>query len=182
MGFFDKIRDGSIAFFGRRASNIVVELAFRGKKYILEELNVDFQEACGALITVTLGEPPDSLLEEWMLYADRKQDGELRFYPNSDMPDEGMLMQIVFREAYCIHSQKVMQPQGAGLLTTLVISPHRLQVGNEEVVCPHREYAEESILFWDNSERGSSLQKRRKYRGLSERIDTSPINSYKRKY
>ncbi|GHT06882.1 hypothetical protein AGMMS49525_15590 [Bacteroidia bacterium] len=132
MGFFDKIREGSLSFFGKREPNIVVEFTFRGKKHLVEELNVEFQEAYGALITLTLNEPPDSLLEDWMFHSNQKQSGELRFYPNGDLLNEGSLTQIMFKEAYCIRYQKMMQPQGSGLLTTLVISPRRLRIGNED--------------------------------------------------
>ncbi|MDR0834405.1 MAG: hypothetical protein LBN93_09540 [Candidatus Symbiothrix sp.] len=132
MGFFDNIREGRLSFFGKREPDMVVELMFRGQTHLVEELNVEFQEGYGALITLTLNELPDSLLEDWMFHSNQKQTGELRFYPNDNLLNEGCLTQITFREAYCVRYQQVMQPQGSGLLTTLVISPRRLRIGNEE--------------------------------------------------
>lgn len=142
MGFFDRIRKGRL-FFGKQKPAIVVEFLFREKKYILEEFDIDFRqdineknqpdsEVYGGLITITISEPPSENLTAWMMNLQEKRDGEFRFLVNSAKIVEGAALQISFKEAYCVSYQKVIHPIGAGLLTTLIISPKTIKIGNEE--------------------------------------------------
>ncbi len=142
MGFFDKIRSGRL-FFGKKEPSIVVQFFFNGKKYIVEEFDLEFSQDVdykgkpsglseGGLITVTISDVPDDNINWWMMDSFKKQDGEFRFFSNDGMIREGALLQIQFKEAYCVNYQKTLNPQGAGTLTTLVISPRYLRVGNEE--------------------------------------------------
>ena len=143
MGFFDRIRKGAL-FFGKTAApSMVVEFLFRGKKYILEEFDMEFRqdvndrnkpdsEVYGGIITLTISETPDEQINAWMMNPYERRDGEFRFLVNGAKIEEGAALHISFREAYCISYQKVMDPKGAGLLTTLVISPRKLMVGREE--------------------------------------------------
>jgi hypothetical protein len=142
MGFFDKIRKGRL-FFGKKEPEMVVQFLFKGKKYILEEFDLEFDQdldykgkpdsqVYGGKLTVTLSDVPDENINWWMMDPYKKQDGEFRFLKNDRMIKEGALLHILFKDAYCIDYQKIMNPQGAGVLTTLVISPHYLRIGNEE--------------------------------------------------
>lgn len=142
MGFFDRIRKGKL-FFGKKEPAMVVRFTFRGKEYILEEFDLEFRQDIddrnkpdgdiyGGLITLTISEKPGEWLTAWMMNSFEKHDGEIRFFVNGDKITEGAALQLVFREAYCISYQQEMNPQGAGLLTTVIISPHSIKVGNEE--------------------------------------------------
>jgi hypothetical protein len=142
MGFFDRIRKGKL-FFGKTEPQIVVEFLFKGKKYVLEAFDMDFGqdtnarnqpegEVSGGVITFTISEPPDEWLTAWMLNLNERRDGEFRFLINSYKITESAALNIAFKEAVCVSYQKVIHPVGVGLLTTLVISPRWVRVGNEE--------------------------------------------------
>jgi hypothetical protein len=142
MGFFDKIRSGRL-FFGKEEPSIVVELLFKGRRYVVEEFDLDFSEevdfkgepeglVIGGSITVTVSDVPDGHINEWIMDSFRKENGEIRFLKNEGKVNEGALLHILFKEAYCTHCQKFINPLGSGILTTLVISPHYLCVDNQE--------------------------------------------------
>lgn len=142
MGFFDKIRSGRL-FFGKKEPSMVVQFHFKGLKYIVEEFDMDFSQDVdikgrpdslpyGGLITITISDVPCESINSWIMNSCQKQDGEFRFLMNDGMIKEGALLQIGFKDAYCIDYQKIMNPQGAGVLTTLAISPRIIKIGNEE--------------------------------------------------
>lgn len=143
MGFFDRIRKGKL-FFGKTSTpSLVVEFLFREKKYILEEFDMEFRQdvdanfkpesdVYGGILTLTISETPDEWINAWMMNPYEKRDGEFRFLVNGAKITEGAALHVSFKEAYCISYQKIMNPKGAGLLTTLIISPHKLRVGKEE--------------------------------------------------
>lgn len=142
MGFFDRIRKGRL-FFGKKEPSMIVSFQFKKKKYILEEFDMEFGQEVGSKsrpdslpyggrITITISEVPDESINSWMMNAYQKQDGEFRFLINDGMINQGAVLQIQFRDAYCIDYRKTLNPQGAGSLTTLVISPRYIRVGNEE--------------------------------------------------
>lgn len=141
MGFFDKIRSGRL-FFGKKEPSIIVQMMFRDRKYIVEEFDLEFKQDVnskgkpdsmphGGLITITISDVPDDNINDWMMDSFRKQNGEFRFLTNDGMIREGAQLNIKFEDAYCVHYQKVINPVGAGVLTTLVISPRVLKIGNE---------------------------------------------------
>lgn len=142
MGFFDRFRKGKL-FFGRSEQpSIVVAFIFKGKRYILEEFDLEFNQDIdsknrpdsdvkGGLITLTISETPGSDLTKWMMSSLERQSGEFRFFVNKDKIDEGSLLDILFKDAYCISYQTIINPNGSGTLTTLMLSPHRLQIGGE---------------------------------------------------
>jgi hypothetical protein len=142
MGFLDKIRSGRL-FFGKRMPTMVVKFFFKGKEYIVEEFDLEFAQEVnhkgqpdsmpdGGLMTVTISDTPDKSINEWMMDSFTKQDGEFRFLINEGKIREGAALQIRFKDAYCVNYRKTFVPQGAGTLTTLVISPRYVQIGNEE--------------------------------------------------
>jgi len=142
MGFFDRIRSGRL-FFGKKEPTVIVQFLFKGKKYIVEEFDLEFKQDVnikgkpdslpyGGQITVTISDIPDESVNAWMMNSYQKQEGEFRFFMNEGLIREGALLQIQFKDAYCVDYQKVLNPSGAGVLTTLVISPYYLRMGNEE--------------------------------------------------
>lgn len=142
MGFFDKIRSGRL-FFGKKEPNVVLEFKLDGVKYIVEEFDLEFNQDIdfkgipngsieGGLIYLTISDIPDDNINSWMMDPYKHKEGEFRFLVNDGMIREGALMQIFFEEAYCINYQKTINPQGAGVLTSLTISSKRIIMGNEE--------------------------------------------------
>lgn len=142
MGFFDKIRSGRL-FFGKKEPTMVIHFLLGEAIYVVEEFDLEFKQdvnskgkpdsiVYGGKLTVTISDIPNDNINQWMMDCYKRQDGEFRFLVNEDKIQEGALLHIQFKDAYCIDYQKVMNPQGAGVLTTLVISPHYLRIGNEE--------------------------------------------------
>ena len=142
MGFFDKIRSGRL-FFGKKEPSMIVQFHFKGQKYIVEKLDIEFKQEVnakgkpdsfpvGGLITVTISDIPSDSINSWMVNSFQKQDGEFRFLTNNRMICEGAKLHVRFKDAYCVSYKKVISPVGAGVLTTLVISPHILRIDNEE--------------------------------------------------
>ena len=122
---------------------MVVALLFRGNTYILDEFDINFSqdtddknqpnsETYGGIITLTTRDVPDEFLTAWMMNLHETRDGEIRFIPDADEMTEGTALYVSFKDACCVSYQKVMHPSGAGTQTTLIISPHRVKIGNEE--------------------------------------------------
>lgn len=142
MGFFEKIRSGRL-FFGKKEPLTIVRFEFEKRHYILEEFDLEFKQDVdakgrpdspvhGGLITITFSDIPDENINAWMLNLSQKKDGEFRFFTNDRMIMESAKLQIRFENAYCVTYQKTVSPMGAGVLTTLVIAPETIKIGNEE--------------------------------------------------
>lgn len=142
MGLFDRFRGGKVFFGSSKMPIVVVAFIFKGKRYILEEFDLEFiqevddknrpdSEVKGGLITLTISEAPESDLTKWMMSNFERQGGEFRFFSNKEKIDEGSLLDISFKDAYCISYQKVIVPGGSGVLTTLILSPRWLRIGEE---------------------------------------------------
>ncbi|WP_165042171.1 type VI secretion system tube protein TssD [Dysgonomonas sp. ZJ709] len=142
MGFFDRFRKGKL-FYGKNMPVMVTEFRFMKKKYILEEFDLEFRQdvndknkpdsdTYGGILTLTISEAPDQWINLWMMNPHEKRDGEIRFLANESKITEGASLIITFQDAYCISYHKTLNPKGAGTLTTLIISPHKIKVGNEE--------------------------------------------------
>lgn len=137
------IRNGRLFFGKREAPSILVQFLFKGEKYIVEEFDLEFKQDVnekgkpdsfpyGGQMAITLSETPDENINAWMMDSCSIQDGEIRFLKNDGMIKEGALMQVHFKEAYCVNFRKIMNPKGSGVLTSLVISPRIVKIGNEE--------------------------------------------------
>lgn len=143
MDFFKKMRSGKL-FYGKKEPALVVEFILRNQAYLVEEFDLEFKqdlnqknrpdgEPYGGIITVTISETPDDWIKHWMINPKEKNDGEFRFLANEGRIESGAQLSIFFKDAYCISYHTVMDTQGAGLLTTFVISPRVVYVGNEEL-------------------------------------------------
>lgn len=142
MSFFDRFRKGKLFYGSSKLPPIVVVFLFGGKRYILEEFDLEFNQGVdhknkpdsdvkGGLITLTISETPGTDLTKWMMNNLERRNGEFRFFSNKEKIDEGSLLDISFKDAYCISYQKVIVPKGLGVLTTMILSPRLLQIGEE---------------------------------------------------
>jgi hypothetical protein len=142
MGFFDRFRKGKL-FYGKNLPAMVSEFRFMDKKYILEEFDLEFRQdvndrnkpasgVYGGILTLTISEAPGQQINRWMMTPYEKRAGEIRFLVNESKITEGAALIITFEDAYCISYHKTLNPKGAGTLTTLIVSPHKIKVGTEE--------------------------------------------------
>lgn len=143
MGFFDKIRSGRLFFGKQEIPTMIVHFLFKGQTYIVEEFDLNFKQdvdskgrpdssVYGGQMTITMSDLPDENINQWMMDSYKKEEGEFRFFANEGKIQEGALLQIRFKDAYCIDYQKTINPRGNGVLTTLIISPRYLNIGAEE--------------------------------------------------
>jgi len=141
MGFFDRLLSGKV-FSDSRSASLVAELEVNGRKYMLSELDwvfkQDLDEHCrpcsgvyGGTLSLTLSEPVDQTIYNWIINSGTRYSGSLRFYNNTNNFEEGAQMVIRFEEAICVRYYKQILAQGSGTLTTLVLSSRVLKVGNE---------------------------------------------------
>lgn len=121
---------------------IVVKLKIKEQLYVLEEFDLNFDQPItskgkpdgrprGGVMTLVFTEAMNSSINDWMEKEGATQNGEIIFYPYKSKTDESALLNITFRDAYCIHYRKEINMK-KGLLTTLVISPRSVKIGNEE--------------------------------------------------
>lgn len=121
---------------------VIVKLKIRDEVYILEEFDLNFDQPVtakgkpdgrprGGIMTLVFSETLSDGINNWMQQEGATRDGEIVFYPYKSRTDESALLNITFREAYCIHYQKEINSK-KGLMTTLVISPRSVKTGNEE--------------------------------------------------
>lgn len=121
---------------------VVVKLKIKQQLYLLEEFDLNFDQPVtpkgkpdgrprGGIMTLVFIEPLNSDINDWMEKEGAMQNGEIIFFPYKSKTDESALLNISFRDAYCIHYRKEIDMK-KGLLTTLVISPRSVKIGNEE--------------------------------------------------
>ncbi len=142
MGFFDRIRKGTL-FFGKKEPNVIVEFTFKSKKFILEEFDIEFSQpvnnrnkpdgqVIGGSIFITISEPVSEQINAWMLSTSQKSEGVFRFLRNDEKIVEGAHLIIDFKQGYCVKYSKIINPNGGGVLTSLEIKARYVRLGNEE--------------------------------------------------
>jgi hypothetical protein len=60
------------------------------------------------------------------------RNGVIKFFANKEKVRKNALLTISFQDAYCVEYKKNMDTSNLGLLTTLLISPRTIKMGNEE--------------------------------------------------
>jgi len=141
MGFFDRLLSGKV-FSDARSSALVAELEVMGRKYILSDLDWVFKqdlddrckpcsEVYGGQLSLTISEPIDQSIYNWIINSGTRHSGSIRFYNNSNNFEEGAQLVIQFEEAICVRYYKQILAQSSGALTTLVLSPREIKLGDE---------------------------------------------------
>jgi len=119
----------------------VVKLFLLNKEYILEDFAINFSQELdgkgnpdgfsrGGIMTLTLSNPPDYSVNEWMCRENLLRDGEIRFLSSEIKIKSGAELIISFTEAHCVRYEKSIREEG--LFTKLMISPRYVKIGNEE--------------------------------------------------
>ncbi|MDR2915099.1 MAG: hypothetical protein LBV74_09755 [Tannerella sp.] len=149
MNFLQRIATGRL--FARKSEpdkpgripDLVAKFIFMDKTYILEDFEISFTQEvnekgrpgglpCGGIMTLTLSETPDASINEWMVRETLLRDGEVCIFPHKRKVDGSAVLNILFRDAYCIRYKKQIDVLGGGLRTTLFISPRYVKMGREE--------------------------------------------------
>lgn len=121
---------------------VVVKFKFKGLEYTLEEFELNFDQPInargkldgrprGGIMTLVFSDTLSNEINDWIQKEGVTQNGEIIFYSYKSKIDEGALLNIAFSEAYCIYYKKSINIKN-GLITTLVISPRSIKVGNNE--------------------------------------------------
>lgn len=131
-------------FHPQRGPGTIIKFFFMEKEYIVEDFNMNFKQDVdetknipgslpyGGVMSITISEAPDYHINEWMVQSYLLRNGEIRFLLNKEKINESALLTIVFQDAYCVEYKKSMETSHLGILTTLVISPRTIKIGNEE--------------------------------------------------
>jgi len=149
MNFLQKIATGRL--FARKSEkdkpsripDLVAKFFFMDKTYILENFDISFMQEVnekgkpgglpsGGIMTLTLSETPDATINEWIMRETLMRDGDIKIFPNKSKIDDSSILNITFKDAYCVRYKKHMDTLGGGLHTTLFISPRYVKIGHEE--------------------------------------------------
>ena len=120
----------------------IVKLRIKDEVYVLEEFDLNFDQPVtakgkpdgrprGGIMTLVFSETLSEKMNNWIQREGATQEGEIIFYPYKSKIDESALLNIIFSDAYCIHYKKEIDSH-KGLITTLVVSPRSIKIGNEE--------------------------------------------------
>ena len=134
MGFFDRLFKGKEVFADIRNPDMVCEMTLCGQSHILSEFDISYESRNNAKeymeAYAVFSEPVNAEVENWIMRADRKENGTVRFYRNSDAMDEGALFEINFSNASCVHYRNVSQ--GDALVKTIVMTLPSVRMGSDE--------------------------------------------------
>lgn len=134
MGFFERLFKGKEVFADRRNPDMVCEMTLCGQSHILSEFDIAYEPGNNSKeymeAYVVFSEPVNAEVENWIMKADRKENGAVRFYRNSDSLNEGALFEINFSNANCVHYRNVSQ--GDASVKTIVMTLPSVRVGSEE--------------------------------------------------
>lgn len=134
MGFFDRLFKGKEVFADRRNPDMVCEMTLCGQSHILSEFDIAYELGNNAKeymeAYAVFSESVNAEVENWIMKADRKENGTVRFYRNSDAMDEGTLFEINFSNASCVHYRNVSQ--GDVLVKTIVMTLLSVRMGGDE--------------------------------------------------
>lgn len=134
MGFFDKLFKGKDVFGDRRNPDMVCEMRLCGQSYILSEFDIAYESGNYSKEYIeayaVFSEPVSPEVENWIMKADKKESGTVRFYRNSDALNESALFEISFSNASCVHFRNVGQENVS--VKTIVMTFPSVRMGGEE--------------------------------------------------
>lgn len=133
MGFFDNIFKRGKAYPDKREPQYACELEVDGKKYMLDEFDVDFDSESGKRyipMYAVFAEKLSAELETWIMKSAGRKDGTVRFYRNSDQPEEGAVFTLTFYNAACVRYRK--ETRGESPSTTLVLAAKGIKIIDKE--------------------------------------------------
>ena len=88
MGFFDRLFKGKEVFADRRNPDMVCEMTLCGESHILSEFDIAYEPDNSSKeymeAYAVFSEPVNAEVENWIMQSNRKENGVVRFYRNSD--------------------------------------------------------------------------------------------------
>ena len=141
MGFFDRLFKGEL-FSESKNSPYIAELTLDQQKFLPSHFDISFKQdideknrpisgVYGGIITLTLKGPVEDNIKRWITNPGLKKDGQIRLYPNNNMPEEGAYTTMVFKDAKCTLYKKEITDKEEGYNTILGIVPASIVIGNE---------------------------------------------------
>lgn len=134
MGFFDRLFKGKEVFADRRNPDMVCEMTLCGQAHILSEFDIAYESGNNAKeymeAYAVFSEPVNAEVENWIMQSNRKENGVVRFYRNSDAMNEGALFEIKFSDASCVHYRNVSQENVS--VKTIVMTLPSVRMGGDE--------------------------------------------------
>ena len=134
MGFFDRLFKGKEVFADRRNPDMVCEMTLCGESHILSEFDIAYEPDNSSKeymeAYAVFSEPGNAEGENWIMQSNRKENGVVRCYRNSDAKDEGALFEIKFSDASCVHYRNVSQ--GDTSVKTIVMTFPYVRMGGDE--------------------------------------------------
>ena len=143
MGWFKKLFDNKNDSLEKEG--IITELVIRDETYILEQVDIEFKrdrsgnkdainEAYGGFVSCTLKGKVGKHLLAWAIYSDWREDGDIRFYTANHSLEQGAAFILKFMDANCISFCRTVDNCEKERKTELLIAPHILMIGREELV------------------------------------------------
>lgn len=132
MKFLDRIFKGK-AVDDRQEARQVCELRLAGEAYLADEFDFLYDSIDGEMqfrINVVISETTGKGFEQLICKGEGQIEGDIRFYRNTDMPDEGNLFRIHFSEGVCSNFRRCMRDDRE--ITDLVIVPKHVSLDGEE--------------------------------------------------
>ena len=86
------------------------------------------EEVHGGIISFTIPQISNSMLDKWMFSTGMLKNGEFQFKQG----DSSMPLRVIFTEAYCI-GQKNYTSGGMGVATSLTISSNIIELNNKSI-------------------------------------------------
>jgi hypothetical protein len=138
MGFFGRLfklgkpyASGSGS--GSSVPNLACEMTIEGKKYLLEEFDVDFSTEDNRRyipMYAVFSERIAPELESWIMRDSKRCDGVVKFFRNTDKAEDGAVFHLSFYGAVCRRYRK--HTRGGVPLTTLVLAARRIRLQEQE--------------------------------------------------
>jgi hypothetical protein len=134
MGFLDKIFGVGKAYSNGRNPRLACELTMDGEKFMLEEFDINFEmyhsEKQYVPLYATFLDKLSPELESWITRGYKRMDGYVRFFNNTENPDEGAVFSLSFYEAVCVRCHKFTR--GEEPATTLVMAAKKIKLMEQE--------------------------------------------------
>lgn len=118
---------------GVSVPDLACEMTIEGKKYLLEEFDVDFNtEESRRYIPMyaVFSERIAPELESWIMRDAKRRDGVVKFFANNDKFDGGAVFHLSFHDAVCLRCRK--HTRGGVPFTTLVLAARRIKLQDQE--------------------------------------------------
>jgi hypothetical protein len=128
------------------SEKIIAELLLGGNNYVMHMFNLEFLQDLdkhnkpdslpyGGNIELWLSGSTDDLIEEWIIFEDKKHNGEIKIYMQGTKNQTDILSQIAFTNARCIKYSKFLDIKTGQNITGLSILPQSVWVNKAEYSC-----------------------------------------------